>query len=117
MRDFIEIKALVIEMSIGAYTWERQVQQKVIVDVKLKCDTARAGGSDQLTDAIDYVQVATSIVETANERHYTLIESFAETASNKLLNIPGIEAIELTVTKPGAIVGAGSVSVTISRPT
>ncbi len=116
MTDFIEIKELVIEMSIGAYAWEQQVPQKVIVDVKLMCDTSRAGNSDHLTDAIDYVQVADSIVATAKERHYTLIESFAETASHKLLNVPGVEAIDLTVTKPGAIVGAGSVSVTIHRP-
>lgn len=115
MNDCIEIHALVVEMSIGAYTWEKQVRQRVTVDVMLECDTSDPGKSDRLEDAIDYTKVADAIQRMSKARHYTLIESFSEVVAENLLSIAGIDAVQLTVTKPGAIVGAGAVSVTIKR--
>lgn len=115
MSDWIDINDLAIEMSIGAYTWETQVRQKVLVNIRMYCDTKVAGLSDELSDSVDYAEVAGTIKDLAQKRHYTLIESFAEASADALLNTARVNSVVITVTKPGAIPDAQAVSVTINR--
>lgn len=103
-------------MSIGAYAWEHQARQTIQVDVCLYCETQSAGESDKLEDAVDYSVIAEDIKTLAKTRHYTLVESFAEAIAKKLLANNGVQKIRIRVTKPGAVPGADSISIVISRP-
>lgn len=116
MSDTININHLEIEMSIGAYPWEAEVKQTIVVDISLVCDTSVAGQSDQLGDALDYAEVAKEVVKIAQSRHYTLIESLAENIAGHLLRDNRVISTITEVTKPGAIPNSDSVSVRIVRP-
>ena len=115
MKDVVSISQLTVEMQIGAYEWEKSLRQKVLVDVDLTCDTRQAGLSDDLSDAIDYAEIAKAIEQLAKGKHYQLIESFAETISQQILATNPIANVRVKVVKPGAIPSARSVSVTIER--
>lgn len=115
MTDKISIHQLRVEMSIGAYEWERSIRQTVYVDVTLFSDTSTAGNSDQLSDAVDYSKVAEAVTQTSLKKHYDLIEAFAEDIAASLLIGQCASEVEIIVTKPGAVQGAKAVSVAISR--
>jgi dihydroneopterin aldolase len=113
--DQVHINQLELEMSVGAYEWEKHIKQSIFVDVTLFCDSKRAGGSDQLADAVDYAKIADTIQALSLERHYQLIESLAETIAERILDQGAVNRIRINVTKPGAIESAKSVGVTIER--
>lgn len=115
MSDITSISELKLEMSIGAYEWEKSVRQIVLVDIDLFSSTAKAGNTDQLEDAIDYAKVAELVKEVSLRRHYLLIESLAETIATELLKYNFASKLLIKVTKPGAVKDAVAVSVTIER--
>ncbi|MFN3239204.1 MAG: dihydroneopterin aldolase [Pseudomonadales bacterium] len=116
MTDEIYINNLQVEMSIGAYAWEHEARQTITVDICLYCESQAAGKSDKLEDAIDYSVIARNIKALAKTRHYTLVESFAESIANNLLANSSIHATRIKVTKPGAVPDADSISIAIVRP-
>ncbi len=115
MSDIVSITSLKVEMSIGAYEWEKKVRQTVLIDIDLFCDSSAPGESDNLNDAIDYAKVSKQVTEICLDRHFLLIESLAETIASKLTSSPQISAVQIRVSKPGAVENAESVSVTIKR--
>lgn len=102
----------------GLFEVERQNGQPFIVDVELKLDLEKAGKSDNLSDSIDYNDVAILIHNEIVGPPVTLIESLAENISSKILAAyPSVEKIKTTVHKPRAPISVpfGDVSVTIKR--
>ena len=116
MSDEIKISQLELEMSVGAYEWEKQVKQSMFVDITLFSSTKAAGKSDDLADAVDYAEVAQRIKTLAQEQHFELIEFLAESIASRILTDSAVQQVQVSVTKPGAVAGAESVSVTITRP-
>ena len=115
MSDIVSISELKVEMSVGAYEWEKTLRQTVSIDVDMICDTRAAGLSDNLDDALDYAKAADLITQLSASRHFLLLESFAEEIAERLLAQTRTQQVRIKVSKPGAIPAAKSVSVTIER--
>lgn len=113
--DEVSISQLELEMSIGAYEWEKHVQQTIFVDLTLFCDTRSAGISDELNDAVDYAKVSELVLTISQERHYVLIESLAETIASRVIEAGFVQKVRVAITKPGAVSAARDVGVTIER--
>jgi len=113
--DKITIMGLTFETRIGVYDWERDILQRVTIDLSLDTDTRQAGASDQLDDAIDYYGVSERIKQLLKGRHFQLIEAMANAIAKELLDNGPIESLTLTVTKPKALRNSKSVSVCITR--
>ncbi len=113
--DRIDISGLAIEAGIGTYDWERGILQTVKIDLTLFADTRKAGKSDDLRDAVDYHAVSQQIQALLKDRHFQLIEAMAESIATDLLKRQPISSLNITVSKPGALTLADSVSVTLER--
>lgn len=99
---------------LGFYQWEKQRKQKLLVTVDLQVDVAHAANSDHLKDTIDYDQVDQIIRGLLAEKHYHLIETFAEAIASALLK-KWKTSVKVTVNKPLAIAHAKKISVSIER--
>ncbi|MGQ0586672.1 MAG: dihydroneopterin aldolase [Gammaproteobacteria bacterium] len=113
--DTIRIKGLKVEAIVGVHDWERKLPRPVIVDVELQTDVARAAKNDSLKDALDYAAVAQEVTTFVGTSDFQLIETLAERLAQKLQQAFGVTWLRLEVHKPGAIPGAGGVSVVIER--
>lgn len=102
----------------GVLDTEKQTGQPFIVDATLFTSTARAAGSDNLADTVNYAEVAELIHGIITGEPLDLIETLAENlASSILATFPSLLAVELTVNKPQAPIEVpfSNVAVTVWR--
>ena len=113
--DSITIQGLSFETGIGVYDWEKEILQRVVIDLCLYTNARKAGASDQLEDAIDYQAISTQIQQLLKDRHFQLIEAMANDIAAALLSNNNIESLSITIAKPGALRQADSVSISLNR--
>lgn len=115
MQSTIVIKDLSVDCVIGVYPHERLAPQNIRFDVEL---VVRLGEADHIDCTIDYDQVASLLMQIAQQGQFQLIESCASRSVEGLLSsFPTVVAGRLTVKKPNAVPQAtyAAVSVDIVR--
>lgn len=113
MHDCLIITGLEYRCSIGAYNWEKEILQKVFIDLELNCNVSHY--SNNLADALDYAKVNTFLSEEIQKQHFCLIEELANHLANALHTAFGILSIRLCVHKPHALSNAKDVAIRIHR--
>ncbi|NMM95574.1 2-amino-4-hydroxy-6- hydroxymethyldihydropteridin e pyrophosphokinase [Bifidobacterium sp. DSM 109960] len=101
----------------GVLDFEHERAQPFVVDATLYLDLEAAGASDDLNDTVDYGRAAKEIVAVIEGEHADLIEHLAQRIADRLLGIPPIRQVDVTVHKPHApiTVPFDDVAVSISR--
>lgn len=113
--DTVFIRGLQISTTIGVHAWERVGERPLLLDLELDTDLRKAAASDALADAIDYAAVVARVRDIAHELKPALLETLAETLAVRLLAELAVNAVRITVHKPGAVPGTASVGVKITR--
>jgi 7,8-dihydroneopterin aldolase/epimerase/oxygenase len=113
--DVIFIRELRIETLIGFHKRERHVPQALRVDLEIGIANAAVFTSDRVADCIDYEKVTERIAELAAERHYNLVETFAERIARTLLDEFGAASAKVSVAKLGVLRNTALVGVAIER--
>jgi dihydroneopterin aldolase len=113
--DRIFLRGLAIECIIGFIEWERRIKQTVVIDLEMPVDCRRAARTDDVTDTLDYKQVAKRVIGFVSESEFKLVETLAERIALLILQEFGIEWVRVGVNKPGAIRGSRDVGVSIER--
>jgi 7,8-dihydroneopterin aldolase/epimerase/oxygenase len=113
--DTVFLRGLEVECIIGFIDWERRIKQKVLIDLELPIDCARAAASDDVADTLDYMSVTSRVREFVGESQFMLVETMAHRLALLLLEEFDIEWIRLSINKPGAVRGSRDVGVSIER--
>lgn len=113
--DRIFLHGLTTECIIGFIDWERQVKQKLVIDLELPCDCARAAVRDDVVDTLDYKKVAKRVLAWVEASEFKLLETLAERLAALLLAEFDLAWIRISVSKPGAIRHSRDVGVSIER--
>lgn len=113
--DRVFIDALEVEAIIGHHEWERDIRQKLILDISMGFDCHAAGASDALTDALDYDAVAKVVTAMVEASQYRLLEAVADAVASRLLRDFPCRNVHLRIRKPGAVGNAAAVGVEIAR--
>ena len=100
--DKIFITGLPLSTVIGTYPEERDLQQKIILDLEIDIDLAAASVSDDLIDTINYAEIEEKMIKLAEESHFYLIEAFAGKAADIVLSYEKTTGCTVTITKPNA---------------
>ncbi|SFX24665.1 dihydroneopterin aldolase [Marinospirillum alkaliphilum] len=115
MQDVIFIHNLQLLASIGVFDWEKQLLQKLEVDVELLTDIRPAASSEQLHQTLDYAAISQRLMQLVQSQHHDLIETLAERMAACLLAEFNTPQVTLTLRKPGAVPAATTVGVRICR--
>lgn len=101
----------------GVLPEENTNGQWFVVDATIHAELRRAAATDDLNDTIDYAQAAALIDDAITGEPVQLIEALAERIANRLLELPLVQVVEITVHKPEAPILSqfSDVSVTIVR--
>lgn len=101
----------------GVLARERAEGQPFVVDVVLQVDLRAAERSDDLTRTVSYAEVAADVVAEIEGEAHDLIETLAGRIAARCLARALVEAVDVTVHKPQAPVGAavGDVAVSVHR--
>lgn len=115
--DRILIEALDVDTVIGAYDWERLIEQRLSLDLQLATDIRPAAATDDLTLTLNYAAICERIQRFARDHEFELVETFAERLTQTLRDEFSIDWLRLTLRKPGAVPAARSVGLEITRGT
>ncbi len=113
--DRIHITGLRVECIIGINDWERVTKQEVIIDITLHADLAKPGETDDICDTVNYRDISKAVQAHVEASSYGLIEAMARNIATICLEPEAVIRADVSVQKPGALRGADSVGVEISR--
>ena len=114
--DRVFIKDLLMRGILGINPEERVNRQDIVINVIMWADTRPAARSDAIDDAVNYRTVAKAIIAHVENGNPMLVERLvAEIADICFRTDARIQAVEVSVEKPGALRFARSVGVSILR--
>jgi len=96
----IRIKDLVVESKHGVHQKEKQHPQRFIFNVELTLDSAQAGISDDLADTLDYSGLRQTIIDTARNNSFDLIERLAREVADQILLDKRVRKAVISIDKP-----------------
>jgi dihydroneopterin aldolase len=113
--DRVFIEDLEVETVVGIYDWEREIRQKVVLNIEMAADIERAARTDAIDDTLNYKAVAKRLSAFVGGSSFHLVETLAERCAEIVLDEFGVEWLTLRLDKPGAVTGSKSVGVMIER--
>ena len=114
--DAIWLRDMELDCIVGVLPEERVRRRKVYVTLRLSCDLAKAGRTDDLADTVDYRLVQGRVEAAARESSDFLVERMASRIADAALSVPGILGVTVWLSKPGALERCRTVEVEITRP-
>lgn len=115
MGDHIIIKDLLLRGIIGINDWEREVEQDILINIRLTADLSQAGATDSIEDTVNYRTITKAIIAHVESSQRFTIEALAEDLAGICLAEDGVQQARVRVEKPGALRFARSVGVEIVR--
>jgi D-erythro-7,8-dihydroneopterin triphosphate epimerase len=114
--DRIFIKDLLVRGIVGIKPEERTNRQDILINATFWVDTRAPGASDAIEDTVNYRTATKAMIAHVESAAPQLVEKLAADLVRICFETdPRIEAVELTVEKPGAVRFARSVGLTIYR--
>ena len=113
--DTIFIRDLSMDAVIGVFDWERQVKQKISIDLEMATDIAKSANTDALQDTLDYKAISQRIRTLVETNQPQLVETLIELIAKTIMQEFNIPWLRITIAKPGAVRGSKAVGVTIER--
>ncbi|MCT7657957.1 dihydroneopterin aldolase [Mycobacterium deserti] len=102
MTDRIELRGLTVRGNHGVFDHERRDGQDFIVDITVWVDLAAAAASDDLTDTLDYGELAQRAADIVAGPPRNLIETVAGEIAEEVMADGRVQAVEVVVHKPSA---------------
>lgn len=113
--DKIFLRQLEVEAIIGIWDWERQVKQKVSIDLEMAADIRKAAATDAIDDTLNYKNVAKRLIAFVADSEFQLVETLSERIAEIVVTEFDVPWVKVTVNKPGAIRGSRDVGIIIER--
>lgn len=96
----IEVSGLSLYTHVGVTEAERQVGQRLLVDLRLDVGDCDATITDRLDDTVDYSQVCQTANLVAQQRSYRTLERLCAAIADKLLDSYDAQAVWVKAAKP-----------------
>jgi dihydroneopterin aldolase len=114
--DKIYIEGLEVLALIGVYDWEREHQQRLIVDVELSADLSVAAQTDDVGNTLNYAEIAQGIRDFAAKSDFKLIEALASHMVDWLLqSFTKLTSVRLKLSKSDILANAKNVAVEFTK--
>ena len=113
--DKIFLTSLSTEAVIGIFDWEREVRQRIEIDLEMSFDLSAAASSDSIDDTLNYKAVAKRLIDFVGTSEFQLVETLAERIAAIVLDEFNVPWLRLRLRKPGAVRGSRDVGVVIER--
>jgi dihydroneopterin aldolase len=96
----IEISGLSLYTHMGVTEAEREVGQRLLIDVRLDVGQSDATITDRLEDTVDYAEVCNAVWLVAQQRSYRTLERLCAAVADHLLERYDTHAVWVKAAKP-----------------
>jgi dihydroneopterin aldolase len=113
----IEINGLSLYTHHGVTAAEREIGQRLLIDLTLEVGEVDATVTDMVEDTVDYGEVCNTVSLVAQQRSYKTLERLSTAIADRLLADYAIEAVSVKCAKPEPPIALSveEVSVTVWR--
>jgi dihydroneopterin aldolase len=113
--DKIYLTGLSVECIVGIWEWERQVKQRIVLDIEMATDIRKAAATDHIDDTIDYKKVSKRLLSFVGESQFQLVETLTERIAEILIREFKAPWVKVKLNKQGALRGSKDVGILIER--
>ncbi len=113
--DIIFLRELKVTTLIGIYEREKVIPQTLQIDLDIALPNSRACVSDDISDALNYADVAQHIQTVLSDGHFSLLETLAEHIAQIILKDFNAPWVKVSVAKLQAIRNCRMVGICIER--
>jgi 7,8-dihydroneopterin aldolase/epimerase/oxygenase len=96
----IEIEGLSLYTHHGVSPAEREIGQRLLLDIRLEVGEADATVTDRVEDTVDYGEVCQLAALVAQQRSYKTLERLCTAIADRLLADFELQAVSVTAAKP-----------------
>jgi dihydroneopterin aldolase len=96
----VEIAGLSLYTRHGVSEAEREIGQRLLIDVSFELTDCDATVTDRLEDTVDYAEVCEQVALAAQERSYQTLERLCAAIAQRLSDRYDAESIRVKATKP-----------------
>ncbi len=96
----IEISGLSLYTHHGVSDAEREVGQRLVIDLRLDLGEADATVTDSIDDTVDYAEVCQLVALVAQQRSHRTLERLCSTIADRLLDDYELEGVWVKASKP-----------------
>ena len=96
----IEISGLSLYTHVGVTAAEREVGQRLLIDLRLDVGECDATVTDRIEDTVDYGQVCETVNLVAQQRNYKTLERLCTAVADRLLEQYEAGAVWVKAAKP-----------------
>jgi dihydroneopterin aldolase len=96
----VEITGLSLYTNHGVSEAEREVGQRLVLDLRLDIGETDATVTDSIEDTVDYAEVCQLVALIAQQRSHKTLERLCSTIANRLLADYDLESVWVKATKP-----------------
>jgi 7,8-dihydroneopterin aldolase/epimerase/oxygenase len=96
----VEISGLSLYTHHGVSDAEREVGQRLVLDLRLDVGETDATVTDSIEDTVDYGEVCQLVALIAQQRSHKTLERLCSTIANRLLDDYDLEGVWVKATKP-----------------
>ena len=114
MKGVVTIKGLESETVIGCYDWEREIKQRLVIDLAMTTDFSAAAKSDDLPDALDYAAISEHVIAFVEDTNFQLLEALSAAIATEIFQNWPVFQLRIDIDKPGAVKTASSVGVSLT---
>jgi dihydroneopterin aldolase len=113
----IEISGLSLYTRMGVTEAEREVGQRLLIDIRLDVGHSDATITDRIEDTVDYSEVCNAVWLVAQQRSYRTLERLCTAVADHLLESYDTHAVWVKAAKPEPPIAlpVGEVSVEVWR--
>jgi dihydroneopterin aldolase len=113
----IEISGLSLYTHMGVSAAEREIGQRLLVDIRLDIGDCDATITDRIEDTVDYGEVCELVSLVAQQRSYRTLERFCAATCDRLLERYDAQSVWVKAAKPEPPIAlsVGEVSVEVWR--
>jgi dihydroneopterin aldolase len=96
----IEISGLSLYTQHGVSEAEREIGQRLVIDVAFELSDCDAMVTDRIEDTVDYAEVCEQVALAAQERSYKTLERLCGAIADRLTDRYGAESVRVKAAKP-----------------
>jgi len=96
----IEISGLSLFTHVGVTAAEREVGQRLILDLRLELGDCDATVTDRVEDTVDYAQVCDTANLVAQQRSYKTLERLCTAIADRLIEHYEVQSVWVKAAKP-----------------
>jgi dihydroneopterin aldolase len=96
----IEIGGLSLFTHHGVTEAEREIGQRLVIDLRIEVGTCDATVTDRVEDTVDYGEVCQTVALVAQQRSYKTLERLCAAIADRLLDTYEAESVWVKAAKP-----------------